>query len=100
MNDKLAAVNRFKDIKLPEGAELWRKENYAYTVAGQPFDIELFASQDDRYYAIGTPADKSRLIIYGSQIVNDELTALQQAIKKINRDALQTPIFEVGEDRE
>lgn len=100
MSQKNDLTRSFKDIDLHPDAELWRKESFVYTIAGEPFDLELFSSQDGRYYAIGMPADKSRLIIYGSQIVDSEAIAIDQTIKKINRDSLQNPILHIGEDRE
>lgn len=100
MTERPQANRTFQDLSFPPQAELWRKENYLYTIAGEQYDIELFASLDGRYYAIGTPANKSRLIIYGSQIVSDAVTAIEQALKKINRDSLQNPIEHIGEDRE
>lgn len=88
----------WEQIELPSGGELWRKELYHYRIRGNDYEIELFCSQDGAYYAIGTPADKERLVIYGSQVVGSPALALKQALKKINRDELTLPIDQVGED--
>lgn len=86
------------ELELPEDAELMRKEWYTYRVGNQWFDIELFEKTTGQFYAIGTPSNKDKLIIYGSAVVAEAKDALRQAIQKINRDHFQTEIFSVGED--
>ncbi|MHB1628657.1 MAG: hypothetical protein ACYCVB_09870 [Bacilli bacterium] len=88
----------WKTIRIREDAELQRKEWFTYQVGASRFNIELFETARGDFYAIGTPADSSRLFIYGSSLVSDAALALEQAIKKINRDHDQADILAVGED--
>ncbi len=90
--------NTWKTIKLREGAELLRKEQYLYRIADQEFTIELFETSKDEYYAIGVPVNTDKLMIYGSSIVNDPVKALNQTIRKIDRDAENLDILQIGED--
>lgn len=90
--------SEFHHIQVPEDAELLRKEWYSYRIGHEWFDIELFENQTGQYYAIGTPADKSRIYVYGSSIVGDPTTALAQTVKKITRDQQQQDILRIGED--
>ena len=88
----------WKSCKLKTGAELLRKEQFVYRIAGEEYDIELFESINGEYYAIGQPAHSDRLMIYGSSVVNSPVTALNQTIHKINRDAEHQEIWQIGED--
>ncbi|PWI58925.1 hypothetical protein [Sulfoacidibacillus thermotolerans] len=88
----------WKSIPLREDAELLRKEVYHYQLGGDLFQIELFETQGSEFYAIGTPSHSDRLYIYGSTVVKDPAVALEQAIKKINREHDHTEIQFVGED--
>ncbi|MHB1683746.1 MAG: hypothetical protein ACYCYO_13115 [Bacilli bacterium] len=88
----------WKAIRIREDAELQRKEWFTYQVGDERFNIELFETQKGEFYAIGTPEDSSRLFIYGSSLVSDAALALEQTVKKINRDHDQSDIFAVGED--
>ena len=90
--------NNWKTLKLREGAELFRKEQYLYRIAEQDYTIELFESIKGEYYAIGVPANSDTLMIYGSSIVTDPIKALHQAIRKIDRDAENLEIQQIGED--
>jgi hypothetical protein len=83
----MAESQSWTGVNLPEGAELLKKEVFTYTVRDQEFTIELFEQNDGKYYAIGVPKDDSRLIIYGSNIVDDKRTALQIVVNKIEREA-------------
>lgn len=85
--------------RLKPGAELWRTERFSYRMQGREFAIELFTSSEGSHYAIGTPADVDVIIVYGSQVVGSAQLALEQAIKKIDRDLLDLAITEVGEDK-
>jgi hypothetical protein len=84
---KMADANSWTGLRLPEGAQLVKKEVFTYTVREQEFKIELFEQHDGTYYAIGVPENDERLIIYGSSIVNDKRTALQIVVDKIEREA-------------
>ena len=95
----MAEMGTWRDVRLPDGAELLRKELFSYRVDSEWFDIELFENRDGQYYAIGTPGDKTRLIVYGSAVTADPQRALEQALQKINRDHFQQEIMAVGEDR-
>ena len=92
-------MGKWQDVRLPDEAELLRKELFSYRVDSEWFDIELFENQNGQYYAIGTPGDKTRLIVYGSAVTADPQKALEQALQKINRDHFQQDIIAVGEDR-
>jgi len=85
--------------RLKPGAELWRTERFSYRMKGREFTIELFTSLEGSHYAIATPADADVIIVYGSQVVESAQLALEQAIKKIDRDLLDLAIMEVGEDK-
>lgn len=88
----------WKPIKLPGDAELLRKDWFSYRIGNDLYDIELFESQTGDFYAIGTPADKSKLIVYGSAIVKDSKTAVEQALRKINREYADEEEWIVGMD--
>jgi len=88
----------WNEIKLQEGTELLRKEQFIYRIANEEYTIELFESHNGEYYAIGVPVHTDRLLIYGSSIVNDPRKALDQTIRKINRDVQQQDIQSIGED--
>ena len=90
--------NNWKTLNLHEGAELFRKEQFLYHIADQDYTIELFESIKGEYYAIGLPANSDKLMIYGSSIVNDPVKALQQTLRKIDRDAENLDIHQIGED--
>ncbi len=90
--------SEWRALTLPENAELFRKELFTYRIEDAQFDIELFETLQGEYYAIGTNTDPSRLIVYGSTIVKNPQKALEQCIKKINRDQLHIDIFDIGED--
>lgn len=84
--------------QLPEDAELMRKEWYTYRVGDEWFDIELFEKTTGNFYAIGTPANKDKMTIYGSAVVAEAKDALRQAIQKINRDHFKEEVLSIGED--
>ena len=90
--------SHWKGLKLQEGAELLRKEYFLYRVADEEYDIELFESHKGEYYAIGVPAHSDKLMIYGSSVVDDPVKAIQQTLRKINRDAERQAIHHIGED--
>ena len=85
-------------LKLPDDSELLRKEWFTYRIEDQWYDIELFEKSTGEYYAIGTPANKDKLIIYGSAAVSTAQDALHQTIQKINRDHFKEEILSIGED--
>ncbi len=88
----------WKTLRIREDAELLRKEWFAYQVGDDRFTIELFETTKGEFYAIGTPADSSRLFIYGSSVVSTAALALEQTMKKINREHDHEDIFAIGED--
>ena len=90
--------SEWKELKLQEGTELLRMEQFIYRIANAEYTIELFESHNGEYYAIGEPAHTDKLMIYGSSIVNDPRKALDQTIRKINRDVQQQDIQSIGED--
>ena len=90
--------SEWKELKLQEGTELLHKEQFIYRIANAEYTIELFESHNGEYYAIGVPVHTDRLLIYGSSIVNDPRKALDQTIRKINRDVQQQDIQSIGED--
>ena len=90
--------SEWKELKLQEGTELLRKEQFIYRIANAEYTIELFESPNEEYYAIGVPAHTDKLMIYGSSIVNDPRKALDQTIHKINRDVQLQDIQSIGED--
>ena len=88
----------WKKVDLHEQAELLKKEQYVYRIEGVEYAIDLFATQQGKFYAVGLPSDSAQIIVYGSAIVDDAEVALHQAIQKINRDHFQIEIQSVGED--
>ncbi len=88
----------WKSIPLRKDAELLRKETYSYQVGSESYQIELFETMTDKFYAIGTPTTSDQLYIYGSAVVGTPELALEQAIKKINREHDQAEIQQIGED--
>lgn len=91
-------MENWRTVRLAENAELLRKEWYEYRLETDIYDIELFETRDGRFYAVGTPSDKTRLFIYGSAVVNDPRTAIEQALRKINRDHNPDHDWTIGED--
>ena len=90
----------WRTLPLADDAELLRKEWFTYRVGGEWFDIELFEGTTGQFYAIGTPADKGRAVVYGSRVVESARQALAQTIRKIDRDHFGHAIARVGEDNE
>lgn len=90
--------DQWKSLTLREDANLLKKEIYTYQIGADTFEIELFETVQSEYYAIGTPTNSDLLYIFGSAVVKDPALALDQAIKKINREHDQTEIQFVGED--
>jgi len=81
------AENRtWQTVQLPENAELLRKELFDYSTETGRYQIELFETTTGTFYAIATPKDSDRLIVFGSPVVDDRFTALQTVIEKITRD--------------
>ena len=91
-------VDNWKNVKLRAESELLRKENYVYRVEGVEYAIELFETIEGKFYAIGLPTDPTKLIIYGSSVVDGAKIALQQTIQKIDRDHFMMEIKHIGED--
>lgn len=83
----MTETNNWVGVRLPEGAELLKKEAFTYSVREQEFLIEVFEQNDGKYYAIGVPQNDKRLIIYGSSIVDSKQMALQIVVDKIEREA-------------
>jgi len=83
----MAEQPTWKEVELPEGAELLKKEIYEYNSEKGRYLIELFETMDGKFYAIGTDKDPdAKLIIYGSNVVYDKRMALQTVIEKIDRE--------------
>lgn len=90
----------WRTLPLSPETELLRKEWFSYRAGDAWFDIELFETSTGQFYAIGTPADKERVIVYGSRVVDSGRQALAQTIRKIDRDQFGHAINRVGEDNE
>jgi hypothetical protein len=91
MNDReggnMSESNIWREVELPEGTELLRRELYDFNSEKGQFQIELFETINGKYFAIGTEKDPdAKMIIYGSDITNDKRKALQVVIEKISRE--------------
>ena len=76
----------WREVELPEGSELLRKELYDYNTEKGQFQIELFETINGKYFAIGTEKDPdAKLVIYGSDVTDDKRKALQVVVEKIDR---------------
>lgn len=85
----MSQSNSWHSVELPEGAELLKKEWFDYNSEKGQFQIELFETSTGKFFAIGTPKDPAaKMIIYGSNVMDDKVKALQIAIDKIERDGL------------
>jgi hypothetical protein len=76
----------WRQVQIPENSELTRKEWFDYANEKGSFLIELFENMKGEFYAIGTPKDPDKLIVYGSPIMTDKVMALQTVIEKIERE--------------
>lgn len=77
----------WREVELPEGTELLRKELYDFNTGKGQFQIELFETVSGKFFAIGTDKDpNAKMIIYGSDITDDKRKALQVVIDKIERE--------------
>ena len=94
----MSGIPDWHALKLPDDSELMRKEWFTYRIDGEWYEIELFEKTTGEYYAIGTPANQDKLVIYGSAVVPSAQEALRQAIRKINRDHFKGEILSIGED--
>ncbi|MDQ0189003.1 hypothetical protein JI721_02020 [Alicyclobacillus cycloheptanicus] len=76
-------------VTLPEGCTLRRKETFEYVTAANIYDMELFQTQENMWYAIAIPREGERLIIYGSNEVQSAQMAIQIVVDKIAREGLE-----------
>lgn len=90
--------NNWKAIKLKKEAELLRKEQYVYRITEEEYQVELFETAGGKYYAIGQPVYADKLTIYGSGVVDTPQQAIEQTLRKIDRDATHREVEQVGED--
>ncbi|KUO95770.1 hypothetical protein [Ferroacidibacillus organovorans] len=93
-------MESWKDVALRSDAFLLKKDIFIYRIQNKEYQIEVFEQQSGVCYAIGTPMNEDRMIIYGSAEVTNQTIAISQVIKKIDRDILNETIFSIGEDRE
>jgi hypothetical protein len=82
----MAETRTWRQLDLPAGAQLLRKEVFEYASDQGEFIIELFENANGEFYAIGTPRHSDKLIIYGSPTVSDSFLAMQTVIEKIERE--------------
>lgn len=75
----------FQQVSVQPETFLRKKEFYEYTTPDNVFDIELYQNQDGTCYAIGVPREGEKLIVYGTNIVNSTAQALQQLLRKIEK---------------
>ncbi|WDL97961.1 hypothetical protein [Alicyclobacillus sp. ALC3] len=76
-------------VRLPEGSTLVRKHTFEYTTAANMYDLELYEHQDKTWHAIALPRGGSRVIIYGSNVVDTAQMAIQVVVDKIRREGLE-----------
>ncbi|MBX5436025.1 MAG: hypothetical protein IRZ33_02270 [Alicyclobacillaceae bacterium] len=75
----------WKDVSLPEGCVLRRKQLFEYTTPDNLYDVELFENRDGTCYAIAVPRE-GPLVVYGSNVVSGAAEALQIVFDKIRRE--------------
>lgn len=98
--DESAPKSNFENVRVPEGGILKRKEMYEYTTPTNVYDIELFEHQDGTFYAIGIPREGHRLVVYGSNIVDDREMALTILVDKIRREGVDVLFHDEPHDDE
>lgn len=76
-------------VRLPEGCALVRKHSFEYTTAANLYDLALYEHQDGSWHAIALPRGGSRVIIYGSNVVDTAQMAIQVVVDKIRREGLE-----------
>ncbi|ASS76159.1 hypothetical protein CIG75_15245 [Tumebacillus algifaecis] len=74
------------EAEIPEGGTLLRKETYEYQTEKGDFQIEVFENLKGEFYAIGTPQNGDKLIVYGSNLTTSRALALSVVLDKIERE--------------
>jgi hypothetical protein len=74
------------ESEVPEGGKLLRKELFEYHTEKGEYLIELFETMKGEFYAIGTPQESDKLIVYGSNITVSRALALSVVMDKIERE--------------